>query len=191
MRYRQLILGSMALAVVAGCGNGRSARDKIADVSADVAEFAAAATGQKAPLADRKNTGHLGFDTGNYPGDKAMLAWRTGGAPYEWTGYYLPSPCHPDEGWSGKRDTLTRMGYGLAVVYVGQQTWGRTPGAPHLVPMQVSRRVKETTGRVHDCGADRRRAPSDDAVLRSRPGVTRRSTWRAPTARSGRPRTKA
>jgi hypothetical protein len=147
MRYRQLILGSLAFGVVAGCGDGHSTRDRIADVSADVAEFAAAATGQKAPMADQKRTGHLGFDTGTYPGDKAMLAWRTGGAPYEWTGYYLPSPCHPDEGWSGKRDTLTRMGYGLAVVYVGQQTWGRTPGAPHLVPTQVSRRVKETTSR--------------------------------------------
>ena len=95
----------------AACGNGGSARSSIANVSANIAEFAAAATGQKAVIADEvKNAGHLGFDTGTYPGDNAMLAWRTGGAPYEWTGYYLPSPCHPDEGWSGKRTTLTEMG---------------------------------------------------------------------------------
>ena len=137
----------------AACGNAGSARSSIANVSANIAEFAAAATGQKAVIADEvKNAGYLGFDTGTYPGDNAMLAWRTGGAPYEWTGYYLPSPCHPDEGWSGKRTTLTEMGYGLAVVYVGQQTWGRMPGAPHLVPVQVSQRVKQRVGR----GAKRR-----------------------------------
>ena len=116
-------------------------------MSAGIAEFAAAATGQSAPLADRVgNGGYLGFDTGNYPGDQAMLAWRSSTAPYEWTGYYLPSPCHQDDGWSGKRDTLTRMGYGLAVVYVGQQTWGRKPGAPHMIPVQVTSRVHQRVG---------------------------------------------
>lgn len=144
---RGLMLVIAACGAIA-CGDANSTRASIAGISANVAEFAAAATGQKAPMADAtKNAGHLGFDTGTYPGDKAMLAWRTGGAPYEWTGYYLPSPCHPDEGWSGKRATLTSMGYGLAVVYVGQQTWGRTPGAPHLVPVQVTRRVRQRVGR--------------------------------------------
>ena len=119
----------------------------MASVSANIAEIAAAATGQHAIVADEVKSGYLGFDTGTYPGDKAMLAWRTGGAPYEWTGYYLPSPCHPDEGWSGKREALKEMGYGLAVIYVGQQTWGRMPGAPHLVPVQVSRRVKQGVGK--------------------------------------------
>ncbi len=131
------------LVSLAACGD----RASIAEISADVAEIAAAATGQRAHFADEVKTGYLGFDTGTYPGDRAMLAWRTGGAPYEWTGYYLPAPCHPDEGWSGKRDTLTAMGYGLAVVYVGQQTWGRKPGAPHLIPVQVSKRVKQRVGK--------------------------------------------
>ena len=63
---------------------------------------------------------HLGFDTHSYPGDRAMQAWR---ATYEWVGFYLPAPCHKDDSWSGKRATLARMSYGVAVVYVGQQTW--------------------------------------------------------------------
>jgi hypothetical protein len=123
-------------------------REKAVEVSARIAEVAAAATGQRAEIAEAvKEKGYLGFDTGNYPGDQAMHAWRTGGSPYEWTGYYLPAPCHPDDGWSGKRETLTSMGYGLAVVYVGQQTWGRTPGAPHYIPVAVRQRVKTRVGR--------------------------------------------
>jgi hypothetical protein len=143
-RVRKLSI-LLTIAAAAGCGDGT--RASVADVTAGIAEFAAAATGQRAIVAEDVKSGYLGFDTGTYPGDKAMLAWRSGGAPYEWTGYYLPSPCHPDEGWSGKREALTSMGYGLAVIYVGQQTWGRMPGAPHLVPVQVSRRVKERVGR--------------------------------------------
>jgi hypothetical protein len=144
-RIAWTIAAVLALTAITGCGDG--SRASIAGVSASLAQFAAAATGQKAIIADEVKNGYLGFDTGTYPGDNAMLAWRTGGAPYEWTGYYLPSPCHPDEGWSGKREVLTSMGYGLAVIYVGQQTWGRRPGAPHLVPVQVSTRVKQHVGR--------------------------------------------
>lgn len=158
-RCRRLLMCLLTVTAASGCSNRESTRESIAKVSANIAEFAAAATGQRAVIADEVKTGHLGFDTGTYPGDGAMLAWRTGGAPYEWTGYYLPSPCHPDEGWSGKRATLTEMGYGLAVVYVGQQTWGRMPGAPHLVPVQVSTRVRQRIGR----------------------GASRRSVWRTVT----------
>ena len=71
---------------------------------------------------------HLGFDTSEYPGDDAMRAWKAADVNYEWVGYYLPAPCHKDEGWSGKRATLSDMGWGLAVIYVGQQTWGKQPG---------------------------------------------------------------
>jgi hypothetical protein len=66
---------------------------------------------------------HLGFDTNIYPGDKAMDAWRESG-DYEWVGYYLKAPCHNDGSWSGTRDRLVDKGWGLAVIYVGQQTWG-------------------------------------------------------------------
>lgn len=71
---------------------------------------------------------YLGFDTFAYPGDAAMRAWRLSDSPYRWVGYYLPAPCHKDDSWSGKRQTLTDMGWGLAVIYVGQQAWGQIPG---------------------------------------------------------------
>jgi hypothetical protein len=133
--------------------DGGLSRARVVGLTGEFAGAAATLTGQTALLADAVSTGrHMGFDTGTYPGDAAMRAWRTGGAPYEWTGYYLPAPCHPDAGWSGKRETLTSMGYGLAVIYVGQQTWGRTPGKPHMIPVSVSRKVRTRVGR----GAKRR-----------------------------------
>ena len=142
----------LALAFVAGCGDSVGVRTAIARISARFALAAATLTGQEAPIAHAveaaavEEAGHPGFDTGEYPGDDAMRAWRNGNSPYEWTGYYLPSPCHPDGGWSGKRETLTAMGYGLAVLYVGQQTWGRKPGAPHMIPVKVAHRVRVRVG---------------------------------------------
>ena len=92
---------------------------------------------------------HLGFDTYAYPGDEAMKAWREeDGAPYEWVGYYLPSaPCHKGDSWAGKRETLTKMGWGVAVVYVGQQVWSGTPRERIVKTKWVTKRVK-TTRRV-------------------------------------------
>jgi hypothetical protein len=140
---------SFLLAIAAlALSDGGLSRARIAGLSGDVAGVAATLAGRTALLPDAVATGrHMGFDTGTYPGDAAMRAWRSGGAPYVWTGYYLPAPCHPDEGWSGKRETLTRMGYGIAVIYVGQQTWGRTPGKPHYVPVTVSKKVRTRVGR--------------------------------------------
>lgn len=88
---------------------------------------------------DRKGR-HLGFDTNIYPGDKIMQAWKGAESPYEWVGYYLAAPCHKDPSWMGKRETLRKMGWGLAVIYVGQQTWGRTPGVPRMIPVKVMHR---------------------------------------------------
>src|SRR3982750_990426 len=87
---------------------------------------------------------HLGFDTFAYPGDDAMRAWLTADKPYRWVGYYLPAPCHQDSSWEGKRPTLSSMGWGMAVIYVGQQTWGRTPGQKVAVTRYITRRVKQT-----------------------------------------------
>ena len=141
-------LASAAVISALALSDGGLSRSRIAGLSGQVAGVAATITGQDALLADAVSTGrHAGFDTGRYPGDKAMRAWRTGGAPYEWTGYYLPAPCHPDDGWSGKRETLTGMGYGLAVIYVGQQTWGRTPGKPHYVSVNVAKKVRTRVGK--------------------------------------------
>ena len=70
---------------------------------------------------------HPGFDTSIYPGDASMSAWLKPGSPYEWVGYYLQAPCHRDPSWMGKRVPLTSMGWGLAVLYVGQQTFDGVP----------------------------------------------------------------
>lgn len=90
---------------------------------------------------------HLGFDTFAYPGDEAMRAWLTADKPYRWVGYYLPAPCHNDSSWAGKRQTLSGMGWGMAVIYVGQQTWGKTPGQKVAVTRYVTRRVRQVTTR--------------------------------------------
>lgn len=71
--------------------------------------------------------GFPGFDTGIYPGDDKMRAWRQS-SPYVWVGYYLPAPCHRETSWSGRRDALVAMGWGTAVIYLGQQDWAAAPG---------------------------------------------------------------
>jgi hypothetical protein len=143
------VLAAMGIA----CGRTSTepdATNAVADAAAKVAQVAAAVTGQDAPLADDQLDGkHLGFDTHTYPGDKTMRAWKTAAnAPYSWVGYYLVSPCHKDASWSGKRESLTGMGWGLAAVYVGQQTWGRTPK-----PL-TSKRLAQLTKQKSSCNAD-------------------------------------
>jgi hypothetical protein len=73
---------------------------------------------------------HPGFDTSIYPGDAAMRTWSTA-SPYRWVGYYLQAPCHRDASWMGKRATLQGMGWGMGLLYVGQQTWD---GVQQLAP---------------------------------------------------------
>lgn len=90
---------------------------------------------------------HLGFDTYSYPGDESMRAWLTADKPYRWVGYYLSAPCHSDASWEGKRETLSNMGWGMAVIYVGQQTWGRTPGQKVAVTRYVRKRVRQVRTR--------------------------------------------
>lgn len=87
---------------------------------------------------------HLGFDTFAYPGDDAMRAWLTADKPYSWVGYYLSAPCHNDASWEGKRETLADMGWGMAVIYVGQQTWGKTPGQKIAITRYVTKRFRTT-----------------------------------------------
>jgi hypothetical protein len=79
------------------------------------------------PGAPTAPTSYPGFDTWRYPGDDFMNTWRQA-SPYRWVGLYLPAPCHRDASFSGRRDFLTRTGWGIAVIYVGQQTFdGQTP----------------------------------------------------------------
>src|SRR5689334_14618246 len=44
----------------------------------------------------------------------------------------------------GKRDILANMGWGMAVIYVGQQTWGRTPGQKVAVTRYVTKSVRSS-----------------------------------------------
>jgi hypothetical protein len=159
------------LGLALGCGESPtspapgSAKSEILDAAATVAQVAAAVTGQDAPLADEAKAGkNLGFDTHTYPGDKTMRAWKNApGAPYSWVGYYLPSPCHKDRSWTGKRQTLTDMGWGLAVVYVGQQTWGRQPRK--LSPERMARLLRSGASCNADLlSAERGAADGTDAI---------------------------
>src|ERR1700694_2980206 len=107
-----------------------------------------AVTAASANIAENLSGGpHLGFDTFSYPGDAAMRAWQTADKPYSWVGIYLIAPCHTDTTWEGKRDTLSNMGWGMAVIYVGQQTWGRTPGARVAMTRFATKRVRQVRTR--------------------------------------------
>jgi hypothetical protein len=72
-----------------------------------------------APMSAR---GVPGFDTRDYPGARVMRTWLAE-SPYRWVGFYLPAPCYTGTGWTGQRDALSAMGWGLAVLYVGEQDW--------------------------------------------------------------------
>jgi len=155
-----------------------TATEQLASVTAQIGDI-------PAKLASAVSGRHLGFDTSEYPGDDAMRMWKVS-APYEWVGYYLSAPCHKDDSWTGKRETLANMGWGLAVVYVGQQSWGKDPAQP--VRTTVKRKVRDKRGRVRtvrqvvsrpltaprgaDCAAAylstaRGRQDADDAILKT------------------------
>ncbi|MGH7483511.1 MAG: glycoside hydrolase domain-containing protein [Longimicrobiales bacterium] len=70
-----------------------------------------------------------GFDTREYPGEDAMRAWADA-SPYEWVGFYLPAPCYTGTSWIGQRDALRASGWGLAVLFVGEQDWSGEAEAP-------------------------------------------------------------
>jgi hypothetical protein len=66
-----------------------------------------------------------GFDRSAYPGDTLMQAIKQN-TNLQWCGFYLaPAPSHPDTSWMSKRSLLRGLGFGLAPVYVGQQSTGR------------------------------------------------------------------
>ena len=118
-------------AVAASLEAPRLAKGSLSHAAESLADVPGAIDDAVVQLAANVNGSYLGFDTNIYPGDAAMNAWKKSGE-YEWVGYYLPAPCHKDESWSGKRARLVDNGWGLAVIYVGQQTWGQTRG---IVPV--------------------------------------------------------
>jgi len=165
---RALGIAAAGLLIFA-CNKSPTSADRAGELSAKVAQVAAAVTGQDAPLADEAESGrYLGFDSNGYPGDDKMLKWKNAkDAPYSWVGYYLPeTPCHGDKSWSGKRDTLVKMGWGLAVVYVGQQTWGRTPRTLTAKQVQNLNR-KGVTCNSDFVSADRGATDAVDAIRKT------------------------
>lgn len=93
---------------------------------------AAAACGDAAPTEpptqpDPGYDGYPGFDIAVYPGDAALTAWRFPTSPYHWVGLYLTAPCHRDATWEGQYKKVTALGWGTALVYVGQQDWAAIP----------------------------------------------------------------
>jgi hypothetical protein len=99
-----------------------------------------------------------GFDAWRYPGDDLMTGWRRS-SPYRWVGYYLPAPCHRADTFTGKRQFLTAAGWGIAVIYVGQQVFeGETPA--EITESTVCSSALLT--------ADRGTADGNDAVARTR-----------------------
>jgi hypothetical protein len=77
--------------------------------------------------------GFAGFDISIYPGDAALLAWRHPASPYRWVGYYLAAPCHRDASWMGTLPRVQSLGWGTALIYVGQQDWTNIPSARTVV----------------------------------------------------------
>lgn len=73
-----------------------------------------------------------GFDTRDYPGDEAMRVWREA-SPYRWVGYYLEAPCYTGTGWTGTRERLESMGWGTAVLFVGEQDWSEILPAEQVI----------------------------------------------------------
>lgn len=140
----------------------RDVPSSIANAPAAVADLPARAVSEVAMITAAATGKHLGFDTHSYPGDGAMQRWKDA-APYEWVGYYLPSPCHEDESWVGTRQKLVDMGWGLAVIYVGQQTWDGVP-APPLA--QAKRKIARGDRACHKglLTANRGDAEAEDAI---------------------------
>jgi hypothetical protein len=117
-----------------------------------VALLLGAACAPIAALPEARAPSYPGFDTWRYPGDDVMSAWR-GASPYQWVGYYLESPCHRSASWMGRRETLGRMGWGIALLYVGQQTFdGQQPA--EITESTVCSSLLLTTERGRLDGAD-------------------------------------
>ena len=132
MAFRPLIQTLVAASVAAAFVSTHGSRlaSSTQEVVVDVADAVATSITDIFDVVDKsagREGRHLGFDTYAYPGDDVMRAWRHKDVPYEWVGYYLPAPCHKGRSWVGKRERLAKMGWGMAVIYVGQQTWDRTP----------------------------------------------------------------
>jgi hypothetical protein len=140
--YKKLAIGAALTPLLAVYNFDQIFRNPATEVGDAIAQASELVMSNVTNASTTRDGRHLGFDTYAYPGDDAMLAWRDDSVPFEWVGYYLPSPCHRSDSWSGKRERLTQMGWGLAVIYVGQQTWADTPPRKIVKTKYVTKRVK-------------------------------------------------
>lgn len=122
-----------------------------------------------APLPNERPA-HPGFDTSLYPGDAAMRAWSAPSSPYEWVGYYLAAPCHGNTSWLGRRAFLGSIGWGTAVLYVGQQTWEGVPSAQLVSPATARVAQSATCSRTMLSGAQGTIEGSDAAAKTANEG---------------------
>ncbi len=99
-----------------------------------------------------------GFDTRDYPGEDALTRWREQ-SPYRWVGFYLAAPCYTGTSWQGKRTRLEAMGWGLAVIFVGEQDWpqhvGPTPDSEATAPSCTRGNVSPQKGSADGAAAVR------------------------------------
>jgi hypothetical protein len=79
---------------------------------------------------------YAGFDRSEFPG-LPVMRWLEANTNLAWCGFYLaPSPSHQDPSWMGSRDALVALGFGLAPIFVGQETMG--PGSHNVTAYQGS-----------------------------------------------------
>ena len=71
------------------------------------------------------------------------MAQRRARSPLRWVGYYLPAPCYTGTSWMGLRAALERMGWGMAVLFVGEQDWAAGDAPP---PDSLPARCTRTNG---------------------------------------------
>ena len=141
-----------AAAVSASLEAPRLAHTSLAEATVELVDAPAAIGDAVTRTAANVTGSHLGFDTNVYPGDDAMNAWKRSDT-YEWVGYYLPAPCHKDDSWSGRRQHLVDNGWGLAVIYVGQQTWGKKVTDAAKTRVSTFRSSRRSRSKKHHASA--------------------------------------
>jgi hypothetical protein len=104
-----------------------------------------------------------GFDKRDFPGLSQMQVWWDR-SPYEWVGYYLPSPCYSGVAWAGNRRQLMDQGWGLAVLYVGLQAPRPAASAPARPDSTAAASAAPTRCATNSLSAEQGRLDADDAV---------------------------
>jgi hypothetical protein len=100
------------------------------------------------PRANQTAASHayLGFDTNDYPGDPSLPSLRQA---FSFTGYWLNNPPGAKANtWLGKREALTRRGFGFLILYNGR-TYSqlKSPNRADALGANDARAAVETASR--------------------------------------------